>query len=243
MNFRVNVYFRKMKNKFLFKFLLLIFFLFIEKNTRAQLKEFRAVYIEQIIYEKNSFKLNMNIPNTKMELLYRNNESLWQMTDKEEALSNGVPVYDLHGDLVYTMGMENSDVKLYTNYLEKKVVENRVIAGKIFLLKSNLKTFKWKITAEQDTIAGYTCMKAVLQNDTNNVVAWFSPQIPFSAGPKGYGQLPGLILKLDINNGSEIYRATLFEHKPIQPDAIIIPVKGKEVTEEEFLKLQKENRD
>ena len=232
-----------MKNKFLFTFLLLILIFSIKKKLQAQSQEFRVVYIEQTVIEKDSFKLKYNIPNTKMELLYRNNESLWQMTDKEETLSKGVPVYTLQGEYVYTMGMENSEVKLYTNYLEKKVIENRVIAGKIFLLKSNLKTFKWKISGEQDTIAGYTCMKAVLQNDTNNVVAWFTPQIPVSVGPSGYGQLPGLILKLEMKNGSDIYRASLVEQKPLQSDAIVIPTKGKEVTEEEFIKLQKVNRD
>ncbi len=232
-----------MKNKFIFTFLLLILIFSIEKKLHAQSGEFRIVYIQQTLVVKDTFKLKFNLPNTKMELLYRSNESLWQMTDKEEAFAHGIPVFNLQGEELYVAGMENSEVKLYTNYLEKKVVENRVIKGKIFLLKSNLKTFKWKISGDQDTIAGYTCMKAVLQNDTNNVVAWFTPQIPFSTGPKGYCELPGLILKLDIKNGNEIYRATLVEQKPLQPDVIIIPTKGKEVTEEEFIKLQKVDRD
>ena len=111
---------------------------------------------------------------------------------------------------------------------------------KLFLVNTDLRTLKWKITGEQDTVAGYTCMKAVLQNDTNNVVAWFTPQIPVSAGPKDYGQLPGLVLKLDIRNGKHVYRASSVDLKPLQSDAIVIPTKGKEVTDEEFKQLRRD---
>ncbi len=42
--------------------------------------------------------------------------------------------------------------------------------------------------------------------DTSNVIVWFTPAIPVSAGPDYEGQLPGLILQIDIN-GNTTYKA------------------------------------
>src|SRR5690606_33728451 len=37
---------------------------------------------------------------------------------------------------------------------------------------------------------------------THPVVAWYSPELPFNFGPQGYGNLPGLILELQIRNAT-----------------------------------------
>jgi GLPGLI family protein len=144
------------------------------------------------------------------------------------------------GGMMLVMRNDKQEEKMYINRETKKVTENRSIMDKLFLVNTDLKTRKWKLTGEQDTIAGYTCMQAILQEDTNNVVAWFTPQIPVSVGPKDYGQLPGLILKIDIRNGKHVYRASLVDLKPLQPEAIVIPTKGKEVTDEEFKQLRRD---
>ena len=44
--------------------------------------------------------------------------------------------------------------------------------------------------------------------DTVNIVAWFTTEIPVPAGPAEYqGQLPGLILEMDVNDGRQVFRA------------------------------------
>jgi GLPGLI family protein len=32
------------------------------------------------------------------------------------------------------------------------------------------------------------------------IIAWYCPKLPFSYGPIGYGNLPGLILQLQVRN-------------------------------------------
>jgi len=56
-----------------------------------------------------------------------------------------------------------------------------------------------------------------------------------SAGPEYQGQLPGLIMALDINNGRQVYRAVEFKPEVDMKD-IKEPKGGKKVTAEEFRK-------
>jgi GLPGLI family protein len=70
--------------------------------------------------------------------------------------------------------------------------------------------------------------------DTAQVVVWFTPAIPVSAGPDYEGQLPGLILQVDIN-GNTTYKAIEVSQKA-DIAAIKEPKKGKKVTAEEFNK-------
>jgi GLPGLI family protein len=72
--------------------------------------------------------------------------------------------------------------------------------------------------------------------DTVNITAWFTNDIPVPAGPAEYqGQLPGLILALDINNGRQVYKAIDITEKA---DLAIIkaPVGKKHYTPAEFRK-------
>ena len=51
-------------------------------------------------------------------------------------------------------------------------------------------------------------------SDTSNIVAWFTTDIPISAGPAEYqGQLPGLILEMNVNDGRQTFIATSVSSK------------------------------
>ncbi|HEX2532496.1 MAG TPA: GLPGLI family protein, partial [Chitinophagaceae bacterium] len=69
--------------------------------------------------------------------------------------------------------------------------------------------------------------------DTAVVVAWFTTDIPVPAGPDVQGQLPGLILELDLNNGRDVYRAVEVTQK-VNTSAIKEPKGGKRLTQAEF---------
>lgn len=64
---------------------------------------------------------------------------------------------------------------------------------------------EWEITTESKKIDNYLCYKAIYLLKFINrkkeevsipIIAWFAPSLPYSYGPKGYGDLPGLILEL-----------------------------------------------
>jgi GLPGLI family protein len=51
-------------------------------------------------------------------------------------------------------------------------------------------------------------------DDTSAIVAWFAPGIPVSAGPSEFqGQLPGLILEMDIKDGTQTFKAVSISEK------------------------------
>jgi len=75
-----------------------------------------------------------------------------------------------------------------------------------FVLKKD--SNNWVLINESKEIEGFTCYKAVSEKVVVNskktsrfpVIAWYCPKIPISYGPNGYGNLPGLILELQVRN-------------------------------------------
>ena len=149
----------------------------------------------------------------------------------------------------------NNDV-LYNNFDSRKSVEKGELFDKTFIIDDSIRSLKWKMTGETKTILGLPCMKATASNirkrtminmdngemerkeieDTANIVAWFTSGIPVSAGPAEYqGQLPGLILEMDIKDGTQVFKATSIAEKA-ELTAIKAPSGKKRYTPEEFRK-------
>jgi GLPGLI family protein len=78
-------------------------------------------------------------------------------------------------------------------------------------------------------------MKRQMLPDTTVVNAWVAMDIPVSAGPEFQGQLPGLILELDMNNGRIVYKALEISSK-VNASTIKEPRGGKHITAAEFNK-------
>jgi GLPGLI family protein len=69
-----------------------------------------------------------------------------------------------------------------------------------------------------------------------DVVAWYADDIVSPVGPEDYGQLPGVILQLDVDNGTTVYSATEIK-KAVDLKELKEPKKGKVVTRVEFRKI------
>jgi GLPGLI family protein len=78
------------------------------------------------------------------------------------------------------------------------------VYGDNTLIKSNSKSFEWKLLKESKKIGNYTCFKATtlvdVQSRTKNkaflIEAWYCPELALPYGPNGYNGLPGIILEL-----------------------------------------------
>jgi GLPGLI family protein len=71
---------------------------------------------------------------------------------------------------------------------------------------------KWKITDSKRNISGYSCRKAIWeQNDSTRIYAWYCTEISVSAGPESFIGLPGMILGLATEDGGVIYFAKSVE--------------------------------
>ncbi|HEX6428927.1 MAG TPA: GLPGLI family protein [Niastella sp.] len=186
----------------------------------------------------------------KLEVLFGNNQMLRRAL--EDNTMNDFPSNE-GGVQIRAFGMGDDDIT-WINFAEGRKVEQKEFAAKQYLVTDSVRKLNWKLTGETKNILGYTCQQAVTTRlskrsminmdngvmtkkevpDTSRVVAWFTPVIPVPAGPDYEGQLPGLILQVDIN-GNTTYKAIEVSQKA-DVAAIKEPKKGKKVTAAEFNK-------
>lgn len=120
-------------------------------------------------------------------------------------------------------------------------IHKRDFLGRTFLVGGEPEPLAWKLTDEQSEFLGYPCMKATATvRDTVQVEAWFTPEIPVSAGPEQYGGLPGLILVLTVDDARQTFIATEVTLGPLAEGTMEAPTEGRRVTEEEYRQIVEE---
>lgn len=72
----------------------------------------------------------------------------------------------------------------------------------------NIPDIRWKLENETKTICGYKCKKATANFRGREWTAWYSPELLQNNGPWKFGNLPGLILKVEDSKGEHIFEAT-----------------------------------
>jgi Protein of unknown function (Porph_ging). len=120
---------------------------------------------------------------------------------------------DGDGDVRMDFKIQRPENHQWRQVAEGQRVESLEFFGRFFLIKETPKKMKWKISAEQKQVAGHLCQKAVLQDTSRQVEAWFCPQIPLAVGPGEYADLPGLILAIDMDKGTRTVVAEQVEFK------------------------------
>ena len=177
-----------------------------------------------------------------MILQFNDTQAMYTASPEEEDASDQVHAGDGGGRgrffRMRMMGGANNVVWL--NHAEGQRVEQREFMDKKFLIKGAPEAFAWKLTGESMQVGAYQCFKATFQDTTDNLVAWFTSQIPVSIGPGKYGQLPGLILHVDVNEGERTLTATEIDLRDMDASLFKEPTKGKEVTDAEFREIVKE---
>lgn len=83
------------------------------------------------------------------------------------------------------------------------------VDSKDFFIYDKVPKPNWKIDENQTkNIAGYKCFKATGNFRGSNVIAYFTKDLPYSAGPFKFYGLPGLILDIRVENKDyEIWKA------------------------------------
>ena len=226
----------------------------------AQQKEGKVTY-ERTVQMQVSFagmneEMQRMIPRSRtdrFELTFANNQTLYKAVEQEE--EDETMSGDQGGVQIRMVAQGANDV-IYNNLETGKRVEQREVMDKKFIINDSIRPLKWKMTGETKMILNHNCMKAVATQisprtmttmdngklerkeiiDTAAIVAWFASDIPVSAGPSEFqGQLPGLILEMDVANGRQFYKAIELKDKA---DITIIkePTGKKHYTPEEFRK-------
>lgn len=147
----------------------------------------------------------------------------------------------------------------YKNTSTKELLEQTDLYGKEFLVTDSLTDWKWKLGKESKKIGSYTCYKATAirtmktatfsrgaegENEQKEevveqeIIAWWTPEIPISQGPRNYWGLPGLIMEL--NDGKTTMVCSQVILNPKEKVEIKIPKDGKKVTNKEYAEIMKD---
>jgi GLPGLI family protein len=211
----------------------------------------------------DSTQVNSEMHQQMMEMLKKQFERTYilsfnkeeSMYTEEESLAPPQP----QGMQMVVVSSGGSD-KLYKNMKEKRYTNQNESFSKLFLIKDNLEEHKWQLESETKNIGEYTCFKATMTREIEDVqsgisvngdkdlsrdetpkmkeitiTAWYTPQIPVSAGPGNYHGLPGLIL--EVNDGSETVICSKIVINPKNGSDITEPTKGKALNQEAYDKI------
>lgn len=172
-------------------------------------------------------KDNPQFKKLKSTLTFTKDKSLFTPLPDENPLKNsffweGAPTTQ-QTNVTYT------DLGTNTSITQKKVFEEQ------FLMRDSLRKINWKITSETRDIAGYTCRRAnALVMDSVYVVAFYTDEIPVSAGPESFTGLPGMILGVALPHENISWFATKVTDMTIPEGKVIPPAKGKAVNKKQL---------
>ena len=246
------------------KRILLVFAVCASFAGSSQIKEGKIIYQRTFELPTLGFGPNSEIaaqlPRARtdhFELLFGNNQSLWQYLP--DANSNGDPntFTSVNGGNIAVIRIAGGGNEVSFCNLEKgTIVDRREIADKNYVVTDSVRKLNWKLTNETKSILNYTARKAISQRigtrtqmsmengqmkreevaDTVSIIAWFTTDVPVATGPGSYqGQLPGLILELEENNGRTVFKAVEISPK-VSVNKIKEPKDGKKITAVEFEK-------
>jgi GLPGLI family protein len=245
--------------KIIFSFLLLTS---LSSAAIAQMKEGKISYERKINMHRfiTDPEMKARIPEfrtDKFELLFTEQASLFRTVVDDEApdpfANNGG---DRGGGPRFMMRMPETST--YTDINAQMQYESRAMFEKTFLVIDSMKQNKWKISDETKTIAKYVCKKATtmvaapqqMRMRIGNgpraaedsvapkpkeveLIVWYTEEIPVSVGPDNYAGLPGAILEVDTDNGSNVIMATEVSTK-FPKKELVQPTKGDKMNRAQF---------
>ncbi|MBV9986225.1 MAG: GLPGLI family protein [Chitinophagaceae bacterium] len=234
---------------------------------QAQIKQGTIIYerktdMHRMIQDDQMRAMIPQFRSSKHMLLFSDSVSVYKAVPEDEAPD---PFAGGGGVRMVFRGGGSDGGDLYKNFAQAKSVQANELAGKNYLIVDTIKQQPWKLGTETQTILGHTCHKATRkltqagggmmrtismngngsqradssrpQTKEVDVVAWYADDIISPVGPDSHGQLPGVILQLDIDNGGTVFTAT--EIKPtVDQKELKEPKKGKLVTRQEYMKIQ-----
>ncbi len=184
-----------------------IFFFFSVHNTYCQ---FNNVYVEygvRISDDNGSFTKDKMFAETFLNAVKKADKLTFGLIINNK----GSKFYEVNNGIEQDYQLQLA--KVYANYtgiiynFETNVIkESQLLGNNIYIKRPNVEN--WILTSETKLIDNYLCYKATNTYTVVNikgtfkfpVTAWYCPKLPYKYGPSGYGNLPGLILELQVRN-------------------------------------------
>ena len=130
---------------------------------------------------------------------------------------------------VYVTYPQNNEVHDAVNFMQRN-----------FILKGSPATMKWRMTGKQGMVESYPAMEARSIEGKDTILAWFTPVVPLSIGPREFRGLPGAIIYLEQDAGRR--KITIenldLQYVPKESDFKVDFPKGEKSSYEDFIKLR-----
>jgi GLPGLI family protein len=226
----------------------------------------RKTNMHRIIQDEQMRAMMPEFRTSKHQLLFSDSISVYKAVPEDEApdpFAGGGG-----GPRIMIRNGPGDAGELYKNFAQAKSVQISELGGKNYIIIDSIQQQPWKLGTETKTILGHLCHKAtrkinqpvgqvrtmsfsggVQRSDSTaqsgpqtkevEVIAWYADDVVAPVGPENFGQLPGVIMALDIDNGATVYNATELQTKVDQKD-LKEPKKGKAVTRQEFQTIMME---
>lgn len=131
----------------------------------------------------------------------------------------------------------NNATKVMFQDLKKKTTNLQIEVDENYIITDTINQITWRFTDEYRNIAGFECRRANgATADSLYLVAFFTDEIPVSAGPAFTSGLPGMILGLAIPEMHIQYWATKVEYTNNTVPADWKNKKSTTITFDDFLK-------
>lgn len=129
----------------------------------------------------------------------------------QEDMKKQLEAPDFDGKLVISKNTTAINQYLLINQQQQSMQEIQQIATDHLSIPDSYPQQDWEILEETKDIGGYSCQKAVCNFKGRKYTAWFTTELPFSAGPWKLTGLPGLILSAADETGSVSFEYAGFD--------------------------------
>ncbi len=165
---------------------------FIDSTITKGNPESVKTFIKQLYNE-----IKQTAPYVRFNLVFNQEASLFE-AEKNMDVDNGMNI-----DRV--IGISGGRGLFYINSQRGVSIQQKKEYGKTWRMERPTDSLNWNIKDEYKTIQGYRCQKATAEypidlGRTIDLIAWFTPELPFHFGPNGIAGLPGAILGLSYND-------------------------------------------
>lgn len=197
-------------------------------QTRRQILIYDA--IASLMYEDTAYRDSLMASFDPMKLV----EDLGpeKLMEISMAMMNSISTDDMD----FAAAMPPSDTCV--DFDEGTYTQERLVLDRTLRVSGEVELPSWRLSGEERSFLGHRILKATAIQDSMDVEAWFTPDIPIPAGPALYGGLPGLILVISIDGGKQTFPATNLDFENTLE--VIRPCEGREVTVEEFNQIVEE---
>jgi GLPGLI family protein len=224
--------------------LITLLLMFLVPSLGAQISSGTIDYNERYYFEMGDWVSKERKEEIKKQMADGEFDRVGRVTFNEEAFSyQQLPVENTggggRGSWWMMRNQENPDI-YYTNLQDSTVTDRRRVMDRAFIMQDKWIAPEWNIAKADISMREIplpTKLATAISIEGDTLTAYYTPSIPVSVGPRGYGGLPGAIVYLKVANEG---RYTEYKMLTMQPsgEALEIerPADEQVVTREKFEK-------